>query len=147
MDTGNEISMEGFQVVSSDYFCSYSRVSSPTLTIWDGQIGFSKQDLLLLNSCDSILMQINTAGKKILLVPTASKDKDAIRWIKKTNPLEAKKLTCQKLTDQLYEAWKWDKGMIYRAIGRLVTSQNKVMLLFDFAEPEQWKRPEAKDAS
>lgn len=146
MEQYNEISMDGFKVVSSDFFCTVSRVSAPTITVWDGSIGFSKQDLLLLNSCENVLMQINAENKKILVVPTSSKDKDAIKWVKKTNPLEAKKFSCPKLTDNLYDAWNWDKEYIYRATGRLVTVQNKVMLYFDFSEPEKWKKPEAKDA-
>ena len=146
MEQYNEISMDGFKVVSSDFFYTVSRVSAPTITIWDGSIGFSKQDLILLNSCENVLLQINAADKKILVVPTTSKDKDAIRWVKKTNPLEAKKFSCPKLTDNLYDAWNWDKDYIYRATGRLVTVQNKVMLYFDFSEPEKWKKPEAKDA-
>ena len=100
----------------------------------------------MLNSCENVLMQINAENKKILVVPTSSKDKDAIKWVKKTNPLEAKKFSCPKLTDNLYDAWNWDKDYIYRATGRLVTVQNKVMLYFDFSEPEKWKKPEAKDA-
>ena len=146
MEQYNEISMDGFKVVSSDFFCTVSRVAAPTITVWDGSIGFSKQDLLLLNSCENVLMQINAENKKILVVPTSSKDKDAIKWVKKTNPLEAKKFSCPKLTDNLYDAWNWDKDYIYRATGRLVTVQNKVMLYFDFSEPEKWKKPEAKDA-
>ena len=146
MEQYNEISMDGFKVVSSDFFCTVSRVSAPTITVWDGSIGFSKQDLLLLNSCENVLMQINAENKKILVVPTSSKDKDAIKWVKKTNPIEAKKFSCPKLTDNLYDAWNWDKDYIYRATGRLVTVQNKVMLYFDFSEPEKWKKPEAKDA-
>jgi hypothetical protein len=122
-------------------------VSAPTLTVWDGSIGFSKQDLLLLNSCENVIMQINAPEKKILIIPTTSKDKDAIKWIKKTNPLEARKFSCPKLTDKLYESWGWNKEMIYRTTGRLVTVANKVMLYFDFAEAEKWKRPEAKNAN
>ena len=74
MEQYNEISMDGFKVVSSDFFCTVSRVSAPTITVWDGSIGFSKQDLLLLNSCENVLMQINAENKKILVVPTSSKD-------------------------------------------------------------------------
>lgn len=145
MEQVNDISMEGFKVVSSDYFYAPTRMQAPTFTIWDGCIGFSKQDLLMLNSCENILLQINTEEKKALAIPTTSKDKDALRWLKKTNPLEARKINCPKLTDHLYEAWGWDKDYIYRTTGKLVTSGNKVMLLFDFTEPESWKRPEAKN--
>ena len=64
MEQYNEISMDGFKVVSSDFFCTVSRVSAPTITVWDGSIGFSKQDLLLLNSCENVLMQINAENKR-----------------------------------------------------------------------------------
>lgn len=73
MENLNEISMEGFQVVSSDFFCTVSRVSAPTITVWDGSIGFSKQDLILLNSCENVIMQVNAPEKKILVIPTTSR--------------------------------------------------------------------------
>lgn len=110
-------------------------------------IGFSKQDILLLNSCENIRIHINSAEKKIIVIPTTSNDKDALRWVKKMNPVEARKVSCVKLTDKLYEAWKFDKDYIYRSMGKLVTSGNKVMLLFDFASPEKWKRPEVKNGA
>ena len=145
MEPVNEISLEGFKIVSGDFFSTVSRVSAPTMTVWDGSIGFSKQDLLLLNSCENVIMQINAPERRVLIIPSSSKDKDSIRWIKKTNPLEARKFSCPRLTDNLYETWGWDKEMIYRTTGRLVTVANKVMLYFDFSSPERWKRPEAKN--
>ena len=145
METVNEISLEGFQIVSSDFFTYATRTNAPTLTIWDGSIGFSKQDVLLLNSCENIMIRINAKEHKALVIPTKSNDKDAIKWVKKLDPIEARKITCPKLTDKLYEMWGWDKDYVYRTNGRLVTSDNKVMLLFDFTSPEKWKRPEAKN--
>ena len=145
MEEVNEISMDGFKVVSSDYFYIPSRMQAPTITIWDGIIGFSKQDLIMLNSCENILLHVNLEERKILIVPTTSKDKDAIKWLKRTNPLEAKKPACPRLTAKLFDAWKWDKDYNYRAVGKLVTAGNKVMLLFDFSNPEKWKRAEAKN--
>ncbi len=145
MEAVNEISMEGFQIVSSDFFSYATRSNSPTMTVWDGSIGFSKQDVLLLNSCENIMIQINAKERKALVIPTKSSDKDAIKWVKRLDPIEARKINCPKLTDKLFEMWNWDKDYVYRTNGRLVTSGSKVMLLFDFASPEQWKRPEAKN--
>ena len=47
MEPVNEISLEGFKIVSGDFFCTVSRVSAPTMTVWDGSIGLSKQAILL----------------------------------------------------------------------------------------------------
>ena len=68
METVNEISLEGFQIVSSDFFTYATRTNAPTLTIWDGSIGFSKQDVLLLNSCENIMIRINTKEHKALVI-------------------------------------------------------------------------------
>ena len=73
-----------------------------------------------------------------------SESMNAVRWVKKIDPPEARKLTSKKLTDRLYDAWKWDRKRNYRSVGKLVTSGNKVMLLFDFSGPESWIKPEAK---
>ena len=77
MEQVNDISMEGFKVVSSDYFYAPTRMQAPTFTIWDGCIGFSKQDLLMLNSCENILLQINTEEKKALAIPYHIEGQDA----------------------------------------------------------------------
>ena len=47
--------------------------------------------------------------------------------------------------EQLYQSWGLDPEYNYRAIGRLVSVNQKVMLLFDFSQPEMWKakKPEA----
>ena len=41
--------------------------------------------------------------------------------------------------DQVYQAWGLDKEYNYRAVGRLVTANQKVMMLFDFSNAESWK--------
>ncbi|MBQ4448356.1 MAG: hypothetical protein II897_08710 [Clostridia bacterium] len=56
----------------------------------------------------------------------------------------ARKVHCPKLIEQLFEMWEWDPNYVYRAIGKLVTSNNKVMLYFDFSNPEARPKPKAK---
>lgn len=43
--------------------------------------------------------------------------------------------------------WGWEKNYVYRAIGRIVAADNKVMLLFDFREPESWPWKEKSKAN
>ena len=145
MEAVPEISMEGFRVVSGDYFSNPTRPQVPIFTVWDRCIGFSKQDIAMLNNCENIIIQINAEERKVLISPALSNDKDAVRWAKKDSKIEARKINCPRLSEKLYEMWGWDKQYIYRSVGKLVTSGNKVMLLFDFSEPEKWKRPGAKN--
>ena len=51
-------------------------------------------------------------------------------------------MECVRFSSRLYEMWSWDTGCVYRAVGHIVTMDNKVMLLFDFSSPERWKSKE-----
>ncbi len=134
-----EVSMDGFQVVSGDMFGNQAHYNVPTITLWYNSVSFSKAAIVALNSCERILIKVNPEKKCILIIPVSSKDKDNVRWLKSGKAPQAKKLDCIQFTSKLYETWGWEKGCCYRATGRLVMSDQKVMLLFDLSAPESWK--------
>ena len=134
-----EVSMEGFQVVSGSMFSHFPKTSEPSCTLWYSSISFSKSAVSALNGCDRVLIQVNAKSKGILIVPVSSKDKDGILWLKDSKIVQAKKMDCKIFTSQLYETWGFDPEYVYRSYGRLVTSDKKVMLLFEFNRPESWK--------
>lgn len=134
-----EISMDGFQVVSGEYFTRRVAYFSPTCTIWNGGIPFNKVALTALNNCERIRIEIHPQKKGILLVPVTTKDKDGISWRKNIKDYAPRRMECSKFSSTLYEMWDWDSGCVYRAAGRVVTVDHKVMLLFDFSSPEYWR--------
>jgi len=138
-----EISLDGFKVVSGELFKHLPRKSEATCTIWPTSICFSRQSISFLNNCEHIRIQVNAETKKMLIIPVQSKDRDGVRWIKNIKEPAARKIECVKFTQQLYDTWKWDRGMNYRGAGRVVTADNKIMLLFDFEQPEVWSTPKA----
>lgn len=142
-DNLSNISLEGFQVVSSQMFAHLPRKSDPTCTLWYNSIAFNKQATVSLNECEHIRIEINTKAKKLLIIPVTTRDKDAIRWIKAVKKPTPRKMDCKAFTSQLYEAWGWNTDFVYRTVGRLITVENKVMMLFDFTAPEHWKKREA----
>lgn len=138
-DEIQEISKEGFQVVSGGMFRRVIRLGQPTATIWPNSISFSKASLQALNTCERIRIEVNPAKHCILIVPVTEKDKDNVRWLKTGKDPSARKIECTAFTSQLYESWGWKKDLAYRVVGRIVTAEKKVMLLFDFTVPESWK--------
>ena len=132
-----EISREGFQVVSGETFRKPLRVNMPAITLWYNSISFNKASVTALNSCERIRIEVNPADQRILLIPVTSRDKDAVRWVM-GKELQPRKIECLRFTSQLFESWDWDEGNVYRTIGRIVSSDKKVMLLFDFRDPETW---------
>ncbi len=142
-----EISLDGFQVVSVDLFTHPTRQNDPACTLWSNSICFNKAALTALNNCDRVRIEINPQKRCILIVPVTAKDKDSIRWSKNIKDPVPRKIECKVFSSQLFKMWEWDPEYVFRAIGRLVISEKKVMLLFDFKEPESWKyRARMKDA-
>lgn len=132
-----EISREGFQVVSGETFRKPVRVNIPAITLWYNSISFNKASVIALNSCERIRIEVNPADQRILLIPVTSRDKDAVRWVMGKD-LQPRKIECLRFTSQLFESWDWEAGNVYRSTGHIVSSDKKVMLLFDFSDPETW---------
>ena len=134
-----EISMEGFQVVSGDLFSRVvQRNDLPTITLWVDQIAFSKAAVLALNSCERVRMEVNPQTKGILLIPVNTNDKDGIKWMKSGKVPHGRKIECRGFTEKLYETWSWDPEYVYKSVGRIVVIDQRVMLFFDFSSPESW---------
>lgn len=134
-----EISREGFQVVSAELFQCLQRSAIPSMTLWINSLSFNKAALTALNNCERIRIEVNIDKRMILLVPVTLKDKDNVRWLKTGKVPQARRIECSAFTSLLFRNWEWDKEKVYRASGRIVTSEKKVMLLFEFEDNESWK--------
>lgn len=96
----------------------------------------------MLNNCERVRIEVNPKTRCILLIPVTSKDKDAVRWAKTGKEVQPRKIECLAFTSQLFDGWGWDRKRVYRTTGRIVSSDKKIMLLFDFSNPESWPMKE-----
>lgn len=139
MNPIEEVSLEGFQIVSSDMFVHLPRKNDATCTIWPTRLSFSKLVLSALNNCEFVRIEVNPCTKCLIVLPVTSSDKNSIRWIKGTKEFCIRNMESKRFGDQVYQAWGLDMEYNYRAVGRLVTANQKVMMLFDFSNAESWK--------
>ena len=134
-----EMTLDGFQIVSASMFHHPPRKCEATCTIWPTRISFNKLTLEKLHYRDYIKIQVNPTTKCLLLSPVTSSDKDSIRWVKGEKEKFLRNLESKAFGEQLYQKWGLDADYNYRTAGRLVTVNQKVMILFDFNHPEVWK--------
>ena len=134
-----EMSLEGFQIVKSEMFMHPPRKADPTCSIWPTKISFNKMSLQALNNCEYIRLEVNPMTKCLLVSPISSSDKDSIRWVKGQKEQNSRNMESRIFGEQIYRAWGLDSEYNYRAIGKLVSARNKIMLLFDFSKAEIWK--------
>lgn len=133
-----EVSLDGFQIVNSEMFSHLSRIMEASCSIWPTRIAFNKIAIKLLNNCEYVRIEVNPVNKRLLVIPVTSSDKDSIRWVKGKKDLSSRYLESRTFGDQIYKAWGLNTEYNYRTTGRLVSSKNKVMLLFDFNQAEKW---------
>lgn len=139
-----EINLEGFQVVKGDMFQVTYRRQAITLSIWNDEISFSKAAIDALHGCERVRIEINPASRNMLIIPVTEQDKDNVRWAKAgPDTMKPRKINCTRFTRLLYKTWGWDLEMAYKVEGKVVTYNQKVMLLFDFSNAEYWKYKKA----
>ena len=134
-----EVSLDGFQIVSSDMFIRRPRNSDPTCSIWPNQLSFSKLAISSLNNCEYVRIEVNPKTKCLVVIPVTSSDKDGIRWVSGKKDIFTRTMKSNRFGELIYSTWALDPDYNYRADGRLVTVNQKVMLLFDFNYAERWK--------
>ena len=128
-----DINLDGFQVVKGNYF---NRQIEPYMSFRETSISFNVSAYKALNCVSTVHILVNQQSRKILIRPINSDDADSITWLKDIEQLNSKPIECAPFTRPLYEMWRWKSKTRYRAYGKLVKSEKKVMLLFDFSAPE-----------
>ena len=133
--TLKQLDLDGFQVVNSSLFCS---MSSPTMSIWNDSISFSQATYIALNNCEAISIMVNHKTRSILIGTVQSSSPNAVAWKKGKEVVKYSKISCATFTRQLFEEWGLDSEARYKAIGRMVQAEKKVMILVEFANAEKW---------
>ena len=132
------ISLEGFQTVSSEMFKRPPQPAAITMTIWKNSIGFSKAAMNALNCCERIRIHVHPTSRCVLIAPTTSSDKESIRWLRANKVPASKKMGSAIFGQYVFDLWGFDSSLVYKTVGRIVTVENKVMLLFDFSQSTTW---------
>ena len=129
-----EITLDGFQVVSSKFF---GKQNGPVMSMQRKCIVFNSAAVKQLNNCEAIQIMINEAQKVVLIKPAPSHDSEAVLWNKGEKKQYAR-LECVSLVKHLMEKWKFDSDIKYLVNGKLVRVENKVMMVFDFKECQRF---------
>lgn len=133
----DEINLDGFQVVQRQLF---GRVLEPTMTIRASNISFSVAAYRALNNCEAVQLRVHWDQRRIVACPTSSTEPNALTWIKDLSKPKSKSIECSNFTKTIFEMWNWNKALRYCATGRLVRSEQKLMLLFDWNRPITYEK-------
>lgn len=129
----SEINLDGFQVVKGQYF---QKQAEPILTLWPTAMAFGQGAFQAFHNCECIQVFLNSLNKSILICPASSNAQDAVAWRHTKAEPKYSKVDCPQLARKLFEQWGFRKECHYKTVGRLVQVDQKLMILFDFNNPE-----------
>lgn len=127
----SDISLDGYQLVRATYFEKYIE---PIMTLWHTSVAFGQGCYSALGNCEFIHIMLNDEEKSIIIRPTNSKENEALSWRRSGKEAKYNKMDCAMFTRKLYERWSLKPEYHYRATGRLVQCDKKLMILFNFKE-------------
>ncbi len=131
------ISLDGFQIVKSKYF---SRQNEPVMSLFSSAIAFNITAQNALNRCEFVEIYLNEKKKSIIIIPAAgSKENEAVRWRSGKEEPRYSRVECSMFAKPIFESWGLNPKYHYKATGKLVQCDKKVMLLFDFTDTEVWQ--------
>ncbi len=128
-----EVNLEGYQVITSQFF---EKQIEPMVTMTNVGFTFNIGVLEALQNCEAVQILINEKTQTMIVKPVSSAIPEAITWKKPTKSQPFCKLDCPALIRRIIDVWDLNKNYRYRASGRQVRVDQKVMLLFDFCEPQ-----------
>ena len=131
-----DISLKGFIVVKHEFF---KQERTPAMTVFRRKVSFGKECQLALGKCQSVQMMINFDSRQIIVRPMSSSEEDTIVWYKEDlkNPFVGD-FACTPLMARVFREWGLDPRYRYKTKGRIVKSDRKLMLMFDFNEADTY---------
>lgn len=132
-----DINLKGFIVVEHQFF---EKEKIPSMSLFRRKVTFNKESHILLDKCQAIQMMVNFESRQIIARPMSSADEDSIIWHnEKLKDPFVSDIGCPLMTTRIYKEWKLNPNYRYKTRGRLVKSEKKLMLLFDFNEADAYE--------
>ncbi len=128
------VSLDGYQVVTSQYFSRHGQQTQPAVTIWETSISFNAAAHRALNDCESILIKIHPDIRSLAVLPVPSGSKNAVEWKMTKGKTAYRKLESADFGRKLYSDWGLDKNYRYVCLGRIVQCDQKIALLFTLSD-------------
>lgn len=128
------VSLDGYQVVTSQYFNRQGQQTQPAMTIWETSLSFNTAAHRALNDCESILIKLHPDIRSLAVLPVPSDNKNAVEWKMTKGKTTYRKLESADFGRELYSQWGLDKNYRYTCLGKIVQCDKKIALLFTLSD-------------
>lgn len=129
----NSFSLNGFQVVRGEFF---AHTYEPSITFADCQVYVNTACIRKIADFDYIQILVNPEKKKLAVRPCDESEKDSFRWCSSTDKRTPKHITCRIFFAKVFTLMGWNPNNRYKLLGKLISSNNQFLFIFDLDAPE-----------
>ena len=127
-------SLDGYQIVRSDFFSDSSR---PYMNIAKGKVRFNAACMKRFETVEYVELLFNSVEKCIAIRPCTADNPNAIRWGSlKNSKWRPASLSCSGFSGPLYSMMDWEANCGYKLRGQYISDGEDQVLFFDLSDPE-----------
>jgi len=135
-------SFDGYQVVRGEFF---AHTFEPSITFNGGKLYVNMACLNRMPTVEYVQILINRQSRKLVVRPCREDEKDSFRWCSSTVKRKPKQITCRIFFAKLAEMMQWSSDYRYKLLGKQITTNQELLLIFDLTATEVYVRTKTED--
>lgn len=135
-------SYDGYQVVRGEFF---AHTFEPSLTFNGGKLYVNMACLNRMPTVEYVQVLINQQTMKLVVRPCREDEKDSFRWCSNTLKRKPKQITCRIFFAKLAEMMQWSSDYRYKLLGKQITTNHELLLIFDLTATEVYMRTKTEE--
>ena len=131
MENDFGIDLDNYEVVRKEYF---NNQQEPQFTFNNGRAYINGFGLKSMDMCEYVQLLFDKEKKTLVVKPSNSKQKDALRWCTSGKKRKPRHMRCIPLFYLVYQMMGWNMNGRYRITGFKKESNGKDILFFDLSD-------------
>ena len=127
----------GFQVVRGEFF---SHIYDPSFTLNQNKIAVNTACIRKLPDVEYVQILVHPDEKKLVIRPCKEEERDSFRWKSTGKKPGPKQVTCKIFFAKIYALMGWNLNYRYKLLGKLISSNNELLFVFNLNNPEIYER-------
>lgn len=137
-----DFSYEGFQVVRGEFF---AHIYEPSITFNKNKVYVNTTCIRKLPEVEFVQLLVNPETQKLVVRPCKEEEKDSLRWCSGSTKKKPKQITCKLFFAKIIELMGWNPNHRYKLLGKMVSSNDELIFVFDLTASEVYQRTITED--
>lgn len=124
--------LDGYEVPPRTHF---SMLKKAAVSFKYKEMTFNTAAIRLFEGTKFILPIVNKNKKRLAVIMCSEEESSSVEWARKKKDVWVnKKITSLEFVENIYSLMEWDRNCRYKVLGRVVTSNRGLILVFDLME-------------